>query len=134
MTTQTQFKNHMKTGHDLPKTTHNGTKTINFSRAPRCQTCWPKMTIQVPGALAAFERDELRERTQQGLRGVKAEGKKLGSPETKGTASAQYFKAADMTQAQAAAELDIGTATVKVGDRLAMRRPRPQLGHRHCIK
>jgi hypothetical protein len=28
-----QHENHTKTGHELPKTAHNGTKTINFSRA-----------------------------------------------------------------------------------------------------
>ena len=52
------------------------------------------------------------ERTQQGLKRAKAEGKKLGRPEAKGTtASVQHLKARDMTQA--AAELGIGIATVK---------------------
>lgn len=73
-----------------------------------------KMTMQVLGAVAEFERDLLIERTQSGLKRAKAEGKKLGRPEaTDTTASVQRLKAKDMTQAQAAAELGIGIATVK---------------------
>jgi putative DNA-invertase from lambdoid prophage Rac len=73
-----------------------------------------KMTMQVLGAVAEFERDLLIERTQQGLKRAKAEGKRLGRPEAKGTtASVQRLKAQDVTQAQAAAELGIGIATVK---------------------
>lgn len=37
-----------------------------------------KMTMQVLGAVAEFERDLLIERTQQGLKRAEAEGKKLG--------------------------------------------------------
>jgi putative DNA-invertase from lambdoid prophage Rac len=73
-----------------------------------------KMTMQVLGAVAEFERDLLIERTQQGLMRAKAEGKKLGRPEaTNTTASVQRLKARDMTQAQTATELGIGIATVK---------------------
>ncbi|AMN82226.1 recombinase family protein [Pseudomonas azotoformans] len=73
-----------------------------------------KMTMQVLSAVAEFERDLLIERTQQGLKRAKAEGKKLGRPEAKGTtASVQHLKTKNMTQAQAAAELGIGIATVK---------------------
>lgn len=73
-----------------------------------------KMTMQVLGAVAEFERDLLIERTQQGLMRAKAEGKKLGRPEaTDTTASVQRLKARDMTQAQTATELGIGIATVK---------------------
>lgn len=73
-----------------------------------------KMTMQVLGAVAEFERDLLIERTQQGLTRAKAEGKKLGQPEATDTAaSLQRLKARDMTQAQVAAELGIGIATVK---------------------
>ena len=73
-----------------------------------------KMTMQVLGAVAEFERDLLIERTQQGLKRAKAEGKKLGRPEAiDTTASVQRLKAQDKTQAQAAAELGIGIATVK---------------------
>lgn len=73
-----------------------------------------KMTMQVLGAVAEFERDLLIERTQQGLMRAKAEGKKLGRPEaTDTTASVQRLKALDKTQAQVAADLKIGIATVK---------------------
>ncbi|MCF9019711.1 MULTISPECIES: recombinase family protein [Pseudomonas syringae group] len=73
-----------------------------------------KMTMQVLGAVAEFERDLLIERTQQGLTRAKAEGKKLGRPvATDTTASVQVKKAYNMTQTQVAAELGIGIATVK---------------------
>lgn len=73
-----------------------------------------KMTMQVLGAVAEFERDLLIERTQQGLIRAKAEGKKLGRPEaTNTTAVVQRLKAQDKTQAQTASELGLGIATVK---------------------
>jgi putative DNA-invertase from lambdoid prophage Rac len=39
-----------------------------------------RMTMQVLGAVAEFKRDLLIERTQQGLKRAKAEGKSLGRP------------------------------------------------------
>lgn len=73
-----------------------------------------KMTMQVLGAVAEFERDLLIERTQQGLIRAKAEGKRLGRPEaTDTTTSVQKLKAQYKTQTQVAAELSIGIATVK---------------------
>lgn len=73
-----------------------------------------KMTMQVLGAVAEFERDLLIERTQSGLKRAKAEGKKLGRPEAVDTTKAvQKAKAQNMTQAEVAAELKIGIATVK---------------------
>lgn len=73
-----------------------------------------KMTMQVLGAVAEFERDLLIERTQQGLNRARAEGKKLGRPEATGTTTAvQRLKEKNMTQAQVAAELGLGIATVK---------------------
>lgn len=73
-----------------------------------------KMTMQVLSAVAEFERDLLIERTQSGLQRAKAEGKKLGRPEATGTTNAVHrLKVRDMTQAQVAAELKIGIATVK---------------------
>lgn len=73
-----------------------------------------KMTMQVLGAVAEFERDLLIERTQSGLQRAKSEGKKLGRPEaTDTTAAVQRLKAKDMTQAEVAADLKIGIATVK---------------------
>ncbi|VVP19595.1 hypothetical protein PS850_03805 [Pseudomonas fluorescens] len=73
-----------------------------------------KMTMQVLGAVAEFERDLLIERTQQGLIRAKNEGKKLGRPEaTSTTAAVQQLKSKNLTQAQAAAELCMGIATIK---------------------
>lgn len=73
-----------------------------------------KMTMQVLGAVAEFERDLLIERTQAGLKRAKAEGKTLGRPKATGTtADVQRLKAQDKTQSQVAAELKIGIATVK---------------------
>jgi putative DNA-invertase from lambdoid prophage Rac len=73
-----------------------------------------KMTMQVLGAVAEFERDLLIERTQSGLKRAKAEGKKLGRPEAKATTKAvMEQKALNKTQVEVAKELDIGIATVK---------------------
>lgn len=73
-----------------------------------------KMTMQVLGAVAEFERDLLIERTQQGLIRAKAEGKKLGRPvAVKTTEEVQKMKALGYTQAQVAAALNLGIATVK---------------------
>ena len=73
-----------------------------------------KMTMQVLGAVAEFERDLLIERTQSGLQRAKSEGKKLGRPEATDTTSAvQRLKVKDMTQSEVASELKIGIATVK---------------------
>ena len=73
-----------------------------------------KLTMQVLGAVAEFERDLLIERTQQGLIRAKAEGKKLGRPEATSTTTAvQRLKAKDVTQAQAAFALGLGIATIK---------------------
>lgn len=73
-----------------------------------------KMTMQVLGAVAEFERDLLIERTQSGLQRAKSEGKKLGRPEaSKTTAAVQRLKAEDMKQSEVAEKLKIGIATVK---------------------
>lgn len=73
-----------------------------------------KMTMQVLGAVAEFERDLLIERTQQGLKRAKAEGKKLGRPEAMDTTKRVLFwKGNNKSQAEVAAELGIGIATVK---------------------
>lgn len=73
-----------------------------------------KMTMQVHGAVAEFERDLLIERTQLGLQRAKAEGKRLGRPEATDTTTAVHrLKARDTTQSQVAGELKIGIATVK---------------------
>ena len=73
-----------------------------------------KMTMQVLSAVAEFERDLLIERTQQGLKRAKAEGKKLGRPEAMDTTKKVLFwKSNNKSQAEVAAELGIGIATVK---------------------
>ena len=73
-----------------------------------------KMTMQVLGAVAEFERDLLIERTQQGLIRAKAAGKKLGRPQASSTTTAvQRLKAKGMTQTQASEELGVGIATIK---------------------
>lgn len=73
-----------------------------------------KMTMQVLGAVAEFERDLLIERTQSGLKRAKAEGKKLGRPEAANTTAAVLrLKAQNMSQSEVAGELKIGIATVK---------------------
>lgn len=73
-----------------------------------------KMTMQVLGAVAEFERDLLIERTQSGLKRAKAEGKRLGRPEAvKTTAEVQRLKAQMLSQAEVAAKTGLGIATVK---------------------
>ncbi|OPK06125.1 recombinase family protein [Pseudomonas sp. VI4.1] len=73
-----------------------------------------KMTMQVLGAVAEFERDLLIERTQAGLARAKSEGKVLGRPEAIATTKdVLRCKAEDMTQAQTAKALSLGIATVK---------------------
>lgn len=73
-----------------------------------------KMTMQVLGAVAEFERDLLIERTQAGLRRARSEGKRMGRPEAiETTKSVQHLKATGMTQAMAARSLGLGIATVK---------------------
>lgn len=73
-----------------------------------------KMTMQVLGAVAEFERDLLIERTQSGLRRAKAEGKRLGRPEAvKTTEEVQKHKAQMLSQAEVAARTGLGIATVK---------------------
>ncbi|MCG3644545.1 recombinase family protein [Pseudomonas putida] len=73
-----------------------------------------KMTMQVLGAVAEFERDLLIERTAAGLERAKAQGKKLGRPAATGTtAQVQAAKAEGLSQSAAAASLGISLATVK---------------------
>jgi len=73
-----------------------------------------KMTMQVLGAVAEFERDLLIERTQQGLKRAKAEGKKLGRPEALDTTrSVLTLREQGCSQSEAAEKLGIGIATVK---------------------
>ena len=73
-----------------------------------------KMTMQILGAVAEFERDLLIERTQAGLARAKSEGKKLGRPVATGTIEdVKACKAKGLTQAQTVRHLSIGLTTVK---------------------
>ncbi|CAH6870572.1 Recombinase family protein [Vibrio chagasii] len=73
-----------------------------------------KLMLQMFSAFAEFERNRIRERTQEGLNRAKAEGKKLGRPVAKGTTeNVQRCKAEGLSQSATAKELSIGIATVK---------------------
>ncbi|CDT98106.1 conserved hypothetical protein [Vibrio coralliirubri] len=73
-----------------------------------------KLMLQMFSAFAEFERNRIRERTQEGLNRAKAEGKKLGRPAAKGTtANVQRCKTEGLSQSATAKELSIGIATVK---------------------
>ncbi|WP_348225455.1 recombinase family protein [Vibrio parahaemolyticus] len=73
-----------------------------------------KLMLQMFSAFAEFERNRIRERTQEGLSRAKAEGKKLGRPAAKGTTeNVQRCKADGLSQSATAKELGIGIATVK---------------------
>ncbi|HCG8320827.1 TPA: recombinase family protein [Vibrio parahaemolyticus] len=73
-----------------------------------------KLMLQMFSAFAEFERNRIRERTQEGLNRAKAEGKKLGRPVAKGTTeNVQRCKADGLSQSATAKELGVGIATVK---------------------
>ncbi|MDV7210150.1 recombinase family protein [Azotobacter beijerinckii] len=72
-----------------------------------------KMTMQVLGAVAEFERDLLIERTQAGLERAKAEGKTLGRPAACSTDAVQSLKLEGMSQSAVAKQLDVSLSTVK---------------------
>lgn len=73
-----------------------------------------KLMLQMFSAFAEFERNRIRERTQEGLARAKAEGKKLGRPEAKETTCAvQKAKAEGLSQSKVSAKLGLGIATVK---------------------
>lgn len=73
-----------------------------------------KLMLQMFSAFAEFERNRIRERTQEGLSRAKAEGKKLGRPAAKGTTeNVQRCKSDGLSQSATAKELGIGIATVK---------------------
>ncbi|MHC8399021.1 recombinase family protein [Pseudomonas sp. MDT1-17] len=70
-----------------------------------------KLQLTVLAAVAAFERDRIKERTREGLARSPNKGGRPVAVET--TKSVQALKAKDMTQSQVAGELKIGIATVK---------------------
>ncbi|HCM0808125.1 recombinase family protein [Vibrio parahaemolyticus] len=73
-----------------------------------------KLMLQMFSAFAEFERNRIRERTQEGLNRAKAEGKKLGRPAAKDTtANVQRCKTEGLSQSATAKELSVSIATVK---------------------
>lgn len=73
-----------------------------------------KLMLQLFSSFAEFERNRIRERTQEGLAKAKAEGKKLGRPEaTETTRKVLAKKSEGLSQSQTASALSLGIATVK---------------------
>lgn len=73
-----------------------------------------KLMLQLFATFAEFERNRIRERTQDGLTRAKSEGKKLGRPvATDTTKRVQECKQRGLSQSQTVTELGIGIATVK---------------------
>ncbi len=73
-----------------------------------------RLMLQMFSAFAEFERNRIRERTQEGLARAKAEGKKLGRPRAvQTTKRVQRCKEDGMSQSKAASYLGLGIATIK---------------------
>lgn len=73
-----------------------------------------KMMLGMFSVFAEFEKNRIRERTQESLNRLKAEGVKLGRPEaTETTERVQQCKAMGLSQAQAADHLRLSVRTVK---------------------
>lgn len=73
-----------------------------------------RLMLQVFSAFSEFERNRIRERTQEGLQRAKDKGVKLGRPKaTKTRKAVQDAMNKGMSQSQAAKALGISIATVK---------------------
>lgn len=73
-----------------------------------------KLMLQMFAAFAEFERNRIRERTQEGLRRAKREGKRLGRPKaTETTKAIQECKGKGLTQTQTAKATGYSLPTVK---------------------
>ena len=73
-----------------------------------------KLMLQMFSAFAEFERNRIRERTQEGLKRAKEQGKKLGRPAaTETLRKVQECKGYGMTQSATAKQLNISIPTVK---------------------
>ncbi|ENT5106598.1 recombinase family protein [Pseudomonas aeruginosa] len=72
-----------------------------------------KMTMQVLGAVAEFERDLLIERTQAGLQRAKATGTKLGRPTATSSDEVQKLKRDGLSQSAVTQRLGVSLSTVK---------------------
>lgn len=73
-----------------------------------------KLLLQMFAAFAEFERNRIRERTQEGLERAKRQGKRLGRPAaTETTQKVQQLKAQKLSQSQVAKLSGLSIATVK---------------------
>ena len=73
-----------------------------------------KLMLQVFSAFSEFERNRIRERTQEGLHRAKAAGVKLGRPVAAGTTrNVQEAKGIGLSQSKVAKRLGVSLATVK---------------------
>lgn len=82
--------------------------------APDLTSANGKLMLQMFAAFAEFERNRIRERTNEGLQRAKREGKQLGRPEAKNTTKAvQDCKEKGLTQAQTAKATGFSIPTVK---------------------
>uniref|UniRef100_UPI003569C8B3 recombinase family protein n=1 Tax=Zhongshania sp. TaxID=1971902 RepID=UPI003569C8B3 len=73
-----------------------------------------KLMLQVFSAFSEFERNRIRERTQEGLERAKAGGIKLGRPIAAGTTRrVQGAKMEGLSQSEVAKRLSVSLATVK---------------------
>ncbi|WP_214240930.1 recombinase family protein [Raoultella ornithinolytica] len=69
--------------------------------------------MSVLAAVANFEKDRIRERTQEGLAKAKADGKKLGRPNAVAPEQIKLCKKNGLSQSMTANELNVSIATVK---------------------
>lgn len=72
-----------------------------------------RFQLGVLAAVANFEKDRIRERTQEGLKRVKTEGRKLGRPKAVSTERIQECKREGLSQSMTAKKLAVSIATVK---------------------
>lgn len=72
-----------------------------------------RFQMSVLAAVANFEKDRIRERTQEGLAKAKAQGKKLGRPNATSTDRILACKENGLSQSMTAKELGVSIATVK---------------------
>lgn len=72
-----------------------------------------KMTMGVLAAVAQFERDQLIERTQAGLKRAKAAGVTLGRPSVTSAEQVQELRQQGLSQSKIAQRLGVSLSTVK---------------------
>lgn len=72
-----------------------------------------RFQLSILAAVANFEKDRIRERTQEGLAKAKADGKKLGRPNSVSTERIQECKREGLSQSMTAKKLAVSIATVK---------------------